>query len=363
VPHDLSDPERFTPTPWEAFTYDANDNAGRTHPGNSAEYRSHWNTPASVTVDALGRVVAELVRNGPDPASEWLVTHSTYDIRGNLLTVTDALGRVALRHAYDLADRPLRIESLDAGVRRTILDAAGNALEVRDDKGALLLRGHDALSRLVRHWARDGAGEPLTLRERVVYGDGADSGLKPEEAASLNLLGKPFRHYDEAGLLSFDRYDFKGNVLEKTRRVIADAVLLSAFDPPPADWRVAVLRVDWQPPGDTTLERHASALLDGQSYRTTVAYDALDRAVSMRYPQDVKGERQELRPHYNRAGDLERVELDGTTVVERIAYNAKGQRTLIAYGNGVMTRYAYDPPTFRLRRLRTERYTQPEALT
>ena len=43
--------------------------------------------------------------------------------------------------------------------------------------------------------------------------------------------------------------------------------------------------------------------------------------------------------------------------VQRIAYDAKGQRALIAYGNGVMTRYAYDPHTFRLARLRSEPYT------
>jgi hypothetical protein len=50
----------------------------------------------------------------------------------------------------------------------------------------------------------------------------------------------------------------------------------------------------------------------------------------MHYPQDVDGERKELRPHYNRPGALERVELDGTIYVENIAYNAKGQRILIA---------------------------------
>ena len=49
--------------------------------------------------------------------------------------------------------------------------------------------------------------------------------------------------------------------------------------------------------------------------------------------------------------------------VERIAYDAKGQRALIAYGNGVMTRYAYDPRTSRLTRLRSERYTKPDDLT
>ena len=67
-----------------------------------------------------------------------------------------------------------------------------------------------------------------------------------------------------------------------------------------------------------------------------------------RFPLDVEGQRRELRPAYNRAGALEQVRLDDTVYVQRIAYDAKGQRALIAYGNGVMTRYAYDPHTFRL---------------
>ena len=86
--------------------------------------------------------------------------------------------------------------------------------------------------------------------------------------------------------------------------------------------------MDWQPPAGVTLERHANGLLDAERYRTTIACDALNRVKAMRYPQDVKGERKELRPHYNRAGDLERVELDGAAFVEHIAYSAKGQRTL-----------------------------------
>ena len=69
--------------------------------------------------------------------------------------------------------------------------------------------------------------------------------------------------------------------------------------------------------------------------------------------------RSELRPRYNRAGALEQVALDGTEYVKHIAYNAKGQRTLIAYGNGVLSRYAYNPVTFRLSRLRSERFSSP----
>jgi RHS repeat-associated protein len=53
--------------------------------------------------------------------------------------------------------------------------------------------------------------------------------------------------------------------------------------------------------------------------------------------------------------------MDGATYVEHIAYNAKGQRILISYGNGLMTRYAYDPQTFRLLRMRTESYATPLA--
>src|SRR5439155_12527097 len=49
---DLSNPAQFEPTPWEVYTYDANDNAGRTHPAESQGYKSHWNTPASIVVDA-----------------------------------------------------------------------------------------------------------------------------------------------------------------------------------------------------------------------------------------------------------------------------------------------------------------------
>jgi RHS repeat-associated protein len=66
-----------------------------------------------------------------------------------------------------------------------------------------------------------------------------------------------------------------------------------------------------------------------------------------------------LTPYYNRAGALERVELDGTPYIEQVVYNPKGQRILIVYGNGVMTRHGYDPRTFQLVRLRSERYWRP----
>jgi RHS repeat-associated protein len=351
VPIDLNDPEKFTATPWEAYTYDANDNAGRTHAAESAGFQSHWNTAASIVIDALGRTIAATARNGTSPA-DWFITQSTYDIQGNLLTVTDALGRIAFKHVYDLAKHPLQIESIDAGLRRTVLDASGNPVEGRDSKGALILHAYDKLNRPVHLWARDSAGEQMTLRERLIYGDDPSLNLPAER----NLRGKLYQHYDEAGLLTFESYDFKSNVLEKMRQIISDAAILTAFGPPPAKGQVQAFRVNWG-------AAKASELLDPFEYRTTTTYDALDRIKTLRYPQDVDQNRKELRPKYNRAGALESVALDGETYVERIAYNAKGQRVLIAYGNQVMTRYAYDPKTFRLVRLRTERFGKPGPLT
>jgi RHS repeat-associated protein len=365
---DLSDPGVFEPTPWEAYTYDPNDNAGRTHPATSTAYRGHWNTPSSVVVDALGRTISSTERNGPDPASDWHTTRHTYDIRGNLLTLTDALGRVAFRYVHDLAAKAqtLRADSIDAGVRRTVRDAAANVIEQRDSKGALLLHAHDLLHRPSRLWARDDGSGPVTLREQLAYGDGGDPSQPTADRDSnrqLNRLGRLAAHYDEAGLLTFDRYDFKGNITGNTRQVIADQTILSVFSPAPPDWQVPPWRADWQPPAGTSTAAHAASLLDPARYETTSAYDALNRVTSLLYPQDVEGKRRQLRPQYNPAGALERVDLDGTTYVERIAYNAKGQRVLIAYGNGIMTRYAHDPDTFRLVRLRSEPYTKPETGT
>jgi RHS repeat-associated protein len=363
VPADLTQPNVFDPTPWEAYTYDANDNAGRTHPSASAAYMSHWNTPANIEVDALGRTVSATARNGANPADRYTTT-STYDIQGNLLTVTDPLKRVAFRHVYDLAKHALRIESIDAGLRRTVLDATGAAVEGRDSKGALALHAYDVLSRPIRQWASDGAGQPLTLRQRTIYGDGADAGLTSAQALAANLLGKSYQQYDEAGRVTLEAYDFKGNPLEKTREVIADSEILSVFGPAAGNnWQVAAYRVDWQPAAGATLAQRAGALLDPTVYRASIAYDALSRVKTMLYPQDVEGKRRQLVPAYNRAGALESVTLDGGTFVARIAYNAKGQRSLIVYGNGAMTRHAYDPQTFRLARMRTEHFSQPAALT
>ena len=361
VPIDVADPLNYRPTPWESYIYDANDNAGRTHGAAAAAYRDHWNTPASVVVDALGRTITAVARNGANPATDWFTTRTTYDIQGNLLSITDAQGRVAFRHVYDLAKRCWRVESIDAGRHDTIPDALGNMIEGRDSKGALMLESYDLLHRPIRMWARDASGGPVTLRQMLEYGDEgspAQSSANRTAARERNLLGRLVRQHDEAGLVTVDAVDFKGNVLSKSRRIIADAPIAAVYQQAPADrWRITPFQTDWQPRVGQRLSDREAELLEATAYQTTASYDALNRVKRMELPQDVGGKRQTLVPSYNNAGGLEKVFLNDTLYVERIAYDAKGQRALVAYGNGIMTRYAYDPQTFRLTRLRSERYS------
>jgi RHS repeat-associated protein len=376
IPADLTNPDEFAPTPWEAFTYDANDLAPISKGPDGASLANaapatHHFTPSSIVIDALGRTVLAIARNrdiSEDPGApvapiEEIRTQTTYDIRGNALSVTDALNRVAFRYTYDLANRPWRNESIDAGLRRMALDALGNETERRDSKGAIILQAYDRLHRPSRLWARDDNASPITLRQRMEYGDAGTPDQAPADRAAMranNLLGQLHRHHDEAGLTTLTTVDFKGNALDKSRRVIADAPILAVFNQAPTNgWQITPFQVDWQPRPQKTLADLESELLETTAYQTSSSVDALNRIKRLQFPQDVEGRRRELRPEYNRAGGLEQVWLDGALYVERIAYDAKGQRALIAYGNGVMTRYAYDPRTFRLKRLRSERYSKP----
>jgi hypothetical protein len=275
----------FEPSPWESYTYDANDlapiskDADTGVPLTGRAPASHHYTPGSTLLDGLGRVICTVQRNGSDPTKDWYVTRSRYDIHGNVLEVIDALGRSAFKHAYDLLNRPLRVESIDAGLRTSVLDAQGNLIEYRDSKGSIVLRECDELNRLIHLWAIDdaNAAQQLTLREKIVYSDRANLA----DAAVRNLLGKPYIHYDEAGKLTFDRYDFKGNLTQKARRVVKDQVIASGWM---ADWQ-------GEPPNQSDLEPPASA------YETSTTFDALNRPTTITYPKRHQRSSCEADPH------------------------------------------------------------------
>jgi RHS repeat-associated protein len=338
-PASQTEPAAVTPTPWERWAWDRDDNAGRTHQVESAAWSHQWDTPRSSTVDALGRAVSVTEHL----SDRKLTTLTRYDIDGHVVEVVDPMGRTAARMSYDLLGRLWRTQTLDGGAARRVLDPFDRVVESRDERGALALAAYDELHRPARRWARDRAGQTCTLREVLTYGDGAGA---PADAAARNLPGRLYETWDEAGHLRHDRYDLDGNATEEVRRVLSHDALLSAVAAG-ADWSDAAYVVDWDRPD-------RAALLDPVEYAVSRRFDALGRTTSVRCPVDVGGQRVEIRSRYGLSGELAEVAVDGTACLRQACYDARGQRLLAVLGNGLLCRFGYDPRTARLARLRTE---------
>lgn len=346
-PVTLSGVEALIPTPWENYTYDSNDLADAVGMGSDAP-STDWNTPKNAIVDCLGRTVETNEFFDNADYTNTIRMQYSYDVRGNLLQVLDPYGREVFLHKYDLRvpgkDQklpPVYTKHIDKGISTILFDALGKPIEGLDAKGAISLSTYDEFQRPTYAWAKNKAADPdITLRNYMVYGEGQ---------AGLNVNGKVFQSYDEAGMVLTDWYDFKGNLIQKIRKVIDSAELKSVMD------TYDNYIIDW-----TGLP----SILDSTDYQTNMSYDALNRIMELELPTDLDSERKKLIPTYNNAGALEKVDLYSptgpttTNYVENIAYNAKGQRLLIAFGNDRMTRYAYDTTTFRLVRQRTEGYSK-----
>lgn len=341
--------EMYKPDPWMAFFYDENDNAARAkdESGNelfdldTLKLQDHVDTPKRETYDVWGRLVEVREHNvklQPDGSKkEFITTRYEYDILGNLIKIIDVKNRDAFVHVFDLLGSKLRVENIDAGLRTFVFDAAGDLIEKRDGKESATITLHDEINRPLKVWARDDADQPISMREIYEYtnpsSDPADDAIERER----NRLGRVAAIYDGAGKLTFDNYDFKGNLRLKNRRVIKDGAISDAFGGGGESSHV----VNW---GTSNPED----ILDDQKYSTEQEYDALNRVITIKYPDGTL-----VNPKYNNANLLEKIEVAGEPYVKNINYNEKGQRTLIVYGNDVQTTYEYDPRTFRLKHLHT----------
>jgi RHS repeat-associated protein len=285
----------------------------------------HANTPTVAYADTLGRTFLSIVHNrfehAGDPVDRYFASRTELDIENNQRAVIDALGRVAMRYDYDMLSTRIRQSSFDAGTRWMLNNAVGKPLLAWDSRSHRFRHEYDALHRPTNFHVRTGSHAEI-LAERIVYGEGQPNDL------ALNLRGKPFRQHDGAGILTNESYDFKGNLLRSTRR------LLEGYKN----------EVNWA----------QSPELEEAVFATATTYDALNRAIALTTP-----DASVVRPKYNEANLLESlaVNLRGaaepTPFVTFINYNAKGQREIIDYGNGAHTRYTYDPLTFRMIQLST----------
>jgi RHS repeat-associated protein len=292
----------------------------------------HANTPTVAHADSLGRTFRTVVHNrfkynntppADPPTEEFYRTRVLFDIEDNQREVIDAKDRVVMRYDYDMLGNRVHQASMEAGQRWILNDVTGNPLYAWDSRTHRFRTAYDPLRRPTDSFLRQGTGLELRVG-RTVYGE-----TRPNPEVN-NLRGKVIELFDQAGVVTSDDYDFKGNLQRSQRRLAREY--------------------------KTTLDWSGRVPLDTETYTSHTRYDALNRPTELTTPDNSV-----IRPSYNEANLLERVEanLRGAAVanafISDIDYDAKGQRTLIVYGNGVRTSYNYDPLTFRLVHLLTRR--------
>lgn len=123
---------------------------------------------------------------------------------------------VAAAHRFDMASSKIETRSVDAGTSWAVLAADGQPLRSADARGFVLAHAYDALRRPTTLTVTPPTG-PAFVAERLVYGD--DPSVAPVDPTAY-LVGRVYRQYDGAGILTYDRYDFKGNSIEQTRQLI-----------------------------------------------------------------------------------------------------------------------------------------------
>jgi RHS repeat-associated protein len=340
--------------------------------------QAHADTPATAHFDTLGRPFLNVARNRVacpghdlDGSRESFATRVDLDIEGNQRAVRDAIqqagdgdpfGRVVMRYAYDMLGNHIHQLSMDAGARWMLNDVAGKPIRAWDSRGHNFTTAYDALRRPVEQTVRGTTNEsdPRTLNRDILV-DRIDYGETLANAESLNLRTRIYRHFDSAGVAvnsgtnpsttQPEAYDFKGNLLRSTRRLVSDYTAIP-------DWLL-------------------DPKLDAETFEGSTRYDALNRPIQSIAPHSSLARAGHpnkfnvIQPVFNKANLLERVDvwleraneppglLDPNNVapspvgVANIDYDAKGQRLRIDYKNDASTLYSYDPLTFRLTQLLT----------
>lgn len=317
----------------------------------------HAATPTVAHADSLGRTFFTVAHNkfkysdtppAAPPVEEFHRIRIILDIEGNQREVIDAKGRVVMGYDYDMLGNRVHQASMEAGERWMLNDVAGKPLYAWDSRDHRFRTTYDPLRRPTDSFLREGAGAEVVVG-RTAYGE-----IRPNPEAS-NLRGKVVELRDQAGVVTSDLYDFKGNLLRSQRQ------LAQSYK--------------------TTLDWSGAVPLQAETYASRTRYDALNRPTQLIAPHsDQPGTTVNvIQPSYNEANLLEQVHawlnrnaepaawLDPATAtlhaVTDIDYDAKGQRTRIDHGTQdgkvIRTSYAYDRETFRLTHLYTRRGVDP----
>jgi RHS repeat-associated protein len=302
-----------------------------------------------------------------DGTEDYLTTRVGLDIEGNQRTVRDAnqqlgdpRGRIVMHYAYDMLGNRIRQVSMEAGARWMLQDVTGNLIRAWDARGHNFATTYDALHRPTEQTVRGTTpdSDSRTLKHEIVV-ERVEYGERHLSAEALNLRTRVYRQLDSAGIVTnaalnpatgqTEAYDFKGNLLRSTRRLLSDYTALP-------DWLL-------------------NPQLDAEIFEVSTRYDALNRPIQTIAPHSnfSRAQRNVIQPVYDRANLLKQLdvwreranepaglidsnnEAPSAVGIANVDYDAKGQRQRIDYKNGVCTTFGYDPLTFRLIHVYTRR--------
>jgi RHS repeat-associated protein len=296
---------------------------------------AHRSTPIVSHLDALGHVFS--VENS-DGAGGTINTRTRLDVRGTITEMSDGAGNVTYRYTVDLLGRQIRVASSDAGTRLLFTDCLGKPVRSVDPDGNRVEMFYDRLRRVVEEWITPPAAGSAVLSSRTIYGEALSASLGKYHR------GRVYRVYDAAGVTTNVAYDFKGNVLKSQRRY--PKTIQGG-----TTWNALAGQTDVG-----AIETAAEALLESDKYESTTEHDALSRPVLVVAPDGARHAYS-----YNAGGLVESIDvtlpLENHTrrFLKSVEYDANRQEITSIFGNGVISRYDYEPLTSRLSRHRVSR--------
>ncbi|MFZ5937765.1 RHS repeat-associated core domain-containing protein [Pseudomonas sp. HS6-2] len=300
-------------------------------------------TPTAQVLDNRNLPIRKLqYHRHPDTPSETneRITYQQYEARGLLtqsmdprlaaLQAQDGSVLANFQHQPSLLGDTLRTDSVDAGSTVALNDIAGQSLLAVGATGVTYAWDYEDDSLPGRPLAirEQSPGEATRIVERRIW-----AGSTSVER-SANLAGQCVRHYDTAGMIQIDSVALTGNPLSVTRQFLADSAT-----------------VDWH-------GEHELAWSDLLASDPAITRNTLDALGGWLTSTDAQGNQQRFM--HDLAGRLKGSWLtlkDGQeqVIVKSLTSSAAGQKLREAHGNGVLTHFAYDSRTQRLRVMTTER--------
>ncbi|HET7505672.1 MAG TPA: SpvB/TcaC N-terminal domain-containing protein [Kofleriaceae bacterium] len=242
-----------------------------------------------------------------------LVTRYRHDALGQLTAAIDARGNVTTAE-LDTVGRMVAVTSLDAGRTEMRYDPTGT---LGAKQTANLRAGGDLVRYRYTYDRLEQIDYPDHPPVRYMYGSPSAAG-----DASGNQADRVAIEESEAGRKE-RRFDRLGNVISEVTDLVNP-------DHPDAPFH----------------------------HQTDYRYDSLGRLLEMTFPgigrevvsygYDAGGQVTSAHGTYTRPADLQPGTPVDTAYLDRVGYDEFGQRVRMRYGNGIETRYSYDPVMHRL---------------